>query len=155
MYVENIKSLGILNIVLRDENGNIKEEREVPNMVVNTGLAYIQERMRVGTPTAMSHMALGTSSTAVVRTQSTLVTELGGSRVTVTPSAATETSANDTVQYVASFPAGTGTGAITEAGIFNDASVGTMLSRTVFTVINKAAGDSLTITWKIIMAPGA
>ena len=60
--------------------------------------------------------------------------------------------ANDAVQYVATFAAGTGTGAITEAGIFNDAVTGTMLCRTVFAVINKGSLDTLTITWKVTVA---
>jgi hypothetical protein len=56
------------------------------------------------------------------------------------------------VQYVATFSAGTGTGAITEAGIFNASSAGTLLCRTVFSVINKGALDTLVITWKVTVA---
>ena len=58
--------------------------------------------------------------------------------------------ANDNdVIYVASWAAGDGTGAITEAGIFNSASPGTgqMLCYADFSVINKGAGDTLQITW--------
>ena len=51
--------------------------------------------------------------------------------------------------YVATFPAGTGTGAITEAGILNASSSGTLLCRTVFSVINKGAADTLGITWTV------
>jgi hypothetical protein len=61
----------------------------------------------------------------------------------------TTTVANDAIQFQATFPAGTGTGALTEAAILNAASAGTMLNRVVFSVINKGALDSLTITWKI------
>jgi hypothetical protein len=64
----------------------------------------------------------------------------------------TTTVTGDAIQYVATFPAGSGTAALTEAGIFNAASVGTMMARTVFAVINKGALDTLTITWKITIA---
>jgi hypothetical protein len=47
------------------------------------------------------------------------------------------------------FGAGVGTGALTEAGIFNAATAGVMLSRVVFSVVNKASTDALTITWAI------
>jgi hypothetical protein len=56
------------------------------------------------------------------------------------------------VTYVATFPAGTGTGAVTEAGIFNASSSGTMLCRTVFPVVNKQSGDSMTITWTVTVS---
>jgi hypothetical protein len=53
---------------------------------------------------------------------------------------------------VATFPAGTGTGAITEAGILNAASAGILLCRTTFSVINKGAADTLGITWTVTVA---
>lgn len=47
--------------------------------------------------------------------------------------------------------AGTGTGAITEAGIFDSATqdAGNMWVYSSFDVINKAAGDSLVVTWTL------
>ena len=43
--------------------------------------------------------------------------------------------------------AGDGTGAITEAGVFDASSGGNMWLYTSFAVYNKAAGDSFTLTW--------
>ena len=45
MINENLKLSGQLNIVLKDKAGNIKDQRDVKNLVVNTGLAYIASRM--------------------------------------------------------------------------------------------------------------
>jgi hypothetical protein len=59
---------------------------------------------------------------------------------------------NNIVTYTATFPAGTGTGALTEAGVFNDSSAGDMLCRTTFSVVNKAAADSMIITWAITIS---
>ena len=149
MLQDNIKTKGTLSLVLTDEFGNVKQQDE-HNLVVSAGLAYIASRMKDATATAMSHMAVGSGSTAAAAGNTTL-TELG--RVTLTSTTIVTTSvANDAVQYVATFPAGTGTGAITEAGIFNNVTAGTMLCRTVFAVINKGSLDTLTITWKVTVA---
>lgn len=145
--IDFLKARGQLTLTLTREDGST-EEQTVENLVVNLGLAYIVSRMKDATATAMSHMAIGTGTTAAAGSQSTLVTE--AARVALTSTTlVTTTVANDAVQYAATFGAGVGTGAITEAAILNAATVGTMLARTVFAAINKGALDSLTITWKI------
>jgi len=134
---------GTLGIVLTDENGNLKQELNVTNLVVDTGLAYIASRMKDATATAMTHMAIGSGTNDPAPANTALQTQLG--RVSLTSTTVT----GNSVAYIASFAAGTGTGAVTEAGIFNASSGGTMLCRTEFAVINKAAGDSMTITWTV------
>jgi hypothetical protein len=62
------------------------------------------------------------------------------------------TASTNIVTAVASFIAGTGTGAVTEAGIFNAGVAGTMLCHTTFPVVNKEAGDSIAITWAITVS---
>ncbi len=147
MINENLKLSGQLGIVLRDKDGNIKEERTEKNLVVTTGLNYIASRMKDATANVMSHMALGSGTTSAAAGQTDLVTLLGSREAldstTVTANA---------VAYVASFEAGDATGAVTEAGIFNAASSGTMLCRTVFSVVNKAADDTMTVTWTITLS---
>ena len=138
-----LSAKGALSIVVKDSNGDLKQELNVTNLVVDTGLAYIASRMKDASATAMSHMAIGSGTNDPAAGDTALQTELG--RVALTSTTVT----NNSVAYVASFPAGTGTGAVTEAGIFNAASGGTMLCRTEFAVINKAAGDSMTITWTV------
>lgn len=150
MLKDNIKTNGTLTLVLTDENGNVKQQDE-HNLVVSSGLAYIASRMKDATATAMSHMAVGAGTVAAAPGNNALGSELG--RVTLTSSTIVTTSVtNDAIQYVATFGAGTGTGAVTEAGILNAASAGTLLCRTVFAVINKGALDTLTITWKVTVA---
>ena len=56
------------------------------------------------------------------------------------------------VTYVATFGAGTGTGAVTEAGILNASSSGTLLCRTEFNVVNKGSSDSMTVTWTVTVS---
>tara|TARA_B100000242_G_C43010928_1_gene470032 strand:- start:894 stop:1340 length:447 start_codon:yes stop_codon:yes gene_type:complete len=143
MINDSIKLTGELKLTLTRPDGHVKHEVIVPNLVVTTGKNFIASRMKDATATAMTHMAIGTGSTAAAAGNTTLGNEAG--RVALT---STTVSANN-VAYVATFPAGTGTGAITEAGLFNASSSGTLLCRTVFSVINKAAADTLGITWTV------
>lgn len=143
MLKETPKASGELKIVLRDEKGNIKDERQVKNLVVTTGVNYIADRMADAAESAMSHMAVGTGSTAAAAGDTALGTE--SARVSLDSTTQTD----DTVVYVATFGAGTGTAALTEAGILNAASGGTMLCRTVFSTISKGASDSLEVTWSV------
>jgi len=151
MLEDNLRAIGVLTLSLRDSEGNLKQEVTVPNTVVNAGKAFIAQSMiktTTNSPVAMTHMGIGTGVTAVAPAQTALVTETG-TRSAVSPTNTTVTVTNDTIQYVATFAAGNGTAALTEAGIFNASSAGTMLCRTVFSVINKGADDSLTITWRV------
>ena len=143
MIYDSMKATGRLSIVVKDKNGAVKETREVENLVVTSGLQYIASRMANTDSGVMSHMALGSGTTAAAAGDTALGSELG--RVAFT----SDTVTGAQIVYVAAFDPGTATGAVTEAGIFNAASAGTMLCRTVFDVVNKAADDSLTITWTV------
>jgi hypothetical protein len=145
MIQESIKAKGELQIKLFGPDGKLKAEQNVSNLVVTTGKTFIAARM-VGTPTAMSHMAIGSGTTDPVVGDTALETELG--RVALTSSA----SSGAVVTYIASFGAGTGTGAVTEAGILNADTGGTLLCRTEFAVLNKGADDSMSITWTITVS---
>lgn len=150
MIKDTLKLKGELTIVVKDKDGKVKETRNEKNLVVNSGLEYICSRM-VGTgASAMSHMAIGSGTTAATGSQTDLVSILGA-RETLDSSTA---SAN-TVTYTSSFEAGDGTGAVTEAGIFNAVTAGTMLCRTTFPVVNKGANDTMAITWTITLSATA
>lgn len=145
MIEDQIKLTGQVSIQLFDKDGNIKDSREIKNLVVSVGKTFIAARM-VGTPTEMSHMALGADNTAAAVGDTALGSELG--RVAL----ASDTSSGAIVTYTASFPAGTATGANVEAGIFNASSGGTLLCRTVFAVVNKGVDDAMAITWAITVS---
>jgi hypothetical protein len=117
--------------------------RDIDNLVVTTGKGYVASRMKDATATAMSHMAVGTGSTAAAAGDTTL----GGEAARVALASTTVSGA--VVTYVATFPAGTGTAALTEAAVLNASSSGTMLCRTVFLTVNKSANDSMSISWAV------
>lgn len=144
---ELISVKGRLKIHVFDaETLETKDYFEVDNLVVNAGLDYIASRMKDAAATPMSHMAVGSDNTAASAGQTALGSELG--RVALTSTTVTA----NVVEYIATFGAGTATGAIVEAGIFNDGVAGTMLCRTVFSVVNKGAADAMTITWEVTVA---
>jgi hypothetical protein len=145
MIHDGLQLRGRLNIVVVDALGNIKDEREVDNLVVTTGKSFVASRMKDTTSSVMSHMAIGTGSTAAAAGDTALGSE--SARVSLTSTTVT----NNDVVYVATFAAGTpsSAAAITEAAIFNASSSGTMLCRTVFSTINKQSADALSITWTV------
>ena len=107
MIQDSIKLTGELRITVTNPEGNITQETVIPNLVVTTGKNYIASRMKDASATAMSHMAIGTGSTAAAAGNTALASEAG--RVALTSTTVT----NNAVAYVATFAAGTGTGAIT------------------------------------------
>lgn len=142
---DGLKLRGDVALVLRDKDGNVKDERNIKNLIVDSGLNFICDRMK-NDETAMTHMALGSGSTAAAAGDTSLGSQLGSREALDS-----DTVSSNTITYTSSFEAGDATGAVTEAGIFNAASGGTMLCRTVFAVVNKSADDSLSVTWTITL----
>ena len=147
MINDKLKLRGDVALVLKDKDGNIKDSREIHNLVVSTGVTLICSRMAGASAGVMSHMALGSGTTAASAGQTDLVSILGSREALDSTSAS-----SNTITYVSSFEAGEGTGAVTEAGVFNASSSGTMLCRTVFPAVNKQADDTMSVTWTITLS---
>ena len=146
MFTESVKVKGNLEVILLDQSGIQKDYRKIENLVVAVGKDVIAARLIGNTLAVMSHMAVGSSATTAATSQTALGTELG--RVTLDSTAR----AANTITYVATFPAGTGTGSLTEAGILNASSSGNLLCRTTFGIVTKGAGDTVVITWNVTVA---
>lgn len=156
---EFLKVRGMVSYLLKDKDGNVKLNRTIHNQIQNLGLAAIASLIATDNPqteTAFDYIAIG-SGTGQAVTDTTLATEIttnGGARrggADVTATSATDTVANDTIQFQTTFSF-TGSLAITEAGILNAGAAGTLLAYQDFSAINVANGDSLQITWKITFA---
>jgi hypothetical protein len=145
---EFVKAIGQLKIVVTAPDGTIKHNDEYNNLVVTTGLNYIASRMKDATATAMTHMSVGTGTSSAAAGNTALGAE--SARVALTSTTVT----NNAVAYAATFPAGTPATltALTEAGIFNASSAGTMLCRTVFAAVNKDTADTMSITWTVTVS---
>ena len=147
LHKSNVGSKGELTILLKKATGD-NEVYEFKNLAVSTGLNFIVSRMKEDTDAVMSHMSVGEGTTAADLGDITLESEIAGSRVALTSTTVT----GNTITYVATFEPGVGTGAVTESGIFNDGTAGTMLCRKVFPVVNKQPGDSMTVNWTVTIS---
>lgn len=126
-------------------DGQLKSEQFIHNLVTTAGKNMIADRLlavpTLGVPT---HMAIGTGTPAATL----LGTEVA--RVAFT----SKLRSGAVVTMIGDFPAGTGTGAITEAGCFDVATANTvnMHLSASFAAINKLAADSLSITWTLTIS---
>lgn len=133
------------------------DRRLVANLVTSAGKAAIASRINGnGAEALFDKIGWGTGAVAAAAGDTALGAEkdaAGGVSTTHVVSAATvsrvtTTVTNDTAQMVGTATS-SGTIAITESGVFNAASAGTLLARQVFTAVNVVSGDSIQFTWKI------
>jgi len=145
---EILKATGELKITVTSKDGAVKQEQVVKNLVVTSGLNFISARMNGTSPAVMSHMAVGTGTTAAALGDTALGTE--SARVALTSAVVTD----NAIVYTGTFGMNTPATltALTEAGIFNASSGGTMLCRTVFPTVNKDVNDTLTIIWTVTIS---
>jgi len=129
-------------------DGRLVKTWEAPNLVVNTGLAWLAGALSgdVADPSIAKYIGIGTGSTAAAAADTTLETEVE-SRATGTQSRVTTDTANDTYQAVGTITM-TQNRSITEVGILSASSGGTLFSRSVFTAEVIASGNSLQVTYQ-------
>jgi len=148
MIDETMQLQGAMTLIVRRADGDIETVHK-DNIIVNVGFDFIADAIgkSASRPLVMGFIALGTGTTAAAASQSALVSELDRNAATYA-----HTTGTKAFSFTADFPAGDGTGAITEAGVFNAASGGIMLDRVVFPVVNKGADDSLTAVFTFTMS---
>ncbi len=142
MAEDQSTATGVVTIVLTGPDGKVKETRKA-NTVTTAGKAGIADQL-LASPSLNkpTHMAVGTGSPS----GTALGTELDRNALT------TKTRSTNVVTMVGDWAAGDGTGAITEAGLFDAASTGNMYCSASFSVINKGAADTLSISWALTIA---
>lgn len=144
---DTFKLKGKLNLTLLDSEGNVKQVVETENTVTTVGKYLIADQLLASPSLAKpGWMEVGTGTGGTT----TLNAYVSGSRTALD----SKTRNNAVVTMVCTFGAGVGTGALTEAGIFNVVTQNTadMLCYATFSTINKAAGDSLVITWTLTVS---
>jgi len=148
---DKVKATGVVTVSL---NGKVVQV--VDNLVVTAGKEWIAARM--ATADTMTHMGIGTGTTAAAIGDTALETEI---TTIATRNALNVPGGNvsgATITYEASWGAddpditAPTTTDITEAGIFTASSGGTMLARAILAVINKGETDSMTISWVITIS---
>jgi len=134
-----------IRATLKHPDGS-EEIFEFENTLTELGDALIADALSDRGVTLPSHMAVGTG-TGQDAADTTLATELA--RVALDSTTQGTGASDNDVTWIATFAAGTGTGAITEAGLFNANPAGVMFSVTSFAVINKGAADILIFSWTL------
>ena len=128
-------------LTVRDKNGNVKHEYDSgwrENGITNAGMAEVAGLITLDVGgTAFDYIAIGTGTTSFDPSQTALANEI--KRKGATGSRVTTVVTNDTAQYVTTFSSAdglSGTSAVTESGVFNASTGGTMLCRQVFSALN-------------------
>ena len=150
-WMDGVIMSGVMEAHLFDKSGRLKERREVHNTVTVLGHKMAADQL-LAAPTVAKPgwMEVGTG-TGQDANDSVLAAYIASSRTALDSKTR---GANAIVTMVCTMGAGVGTGAITEAGLFNVVTQNTtdMILYSSFSVVNKAAGDSLVITWTLTFA---
>lgn len=141
---DKVKVSGSVLLELIDPEGNVVDRFKKDNLVVTAGLTLLLSRLG-GSGNALTHTGIGSGTTPPAPADTDLQTSIIR-RVFDTPGGSV---VGTTITFYCLIPAGTGTGTITEAGLFNALSGGTMFSRIVFDAMTKSASLSLAVSWTI------
>lgn len=148
---DTIKLKGTYELTCISSSGDIKWVQKADNIVTNAGKAQLALLCVDATAVPFTYIAVGTSSTAVSATDTTLnaeITDTGLQRVSATVTRVTTSVTNDTYRASTTFTA-TGSKTIEEVGIFNAASGGTMLSHALTTSKSVANTDQLSVVYTL------
>jgi len=154
---ENMDMRGKLRIIAEDRSGRIVHDCRHNNRIVTSGRRLVAELYAgVGgtPPSQVSHMAVGTGSTAAADNQIELDAERARNAV-ITPVYneiidAGVSRVKVTLQTVFDFDEANGDEPLREAGIFTAAADGTMYNRVVFDPVTKTDTFKLTLIWDIV-----
>lgn len=132
-----------VSVQLRGPDGRLKAHRNIYNTVTTAGKNGIADQIlaapSLGKPT---HMAVGTGTGGTT----TLNAESDRNALT------SKTRSSAVVTMVGDWAPGDATAALTEAGVLTASSAGDLWLYTTFSVINKAAADTLSITWTLTIS---
>ena len=140
---ENVK------FTLKDLDGNIIEESEHCNTIVNDGLSLVRNWLAGDTVDEPVALGVGTNNTAVTNSDTSLGTEY------TRASASVSKDGDYVVEYTHDFTFGSGVSeTIYEAGLFDSAvpSGSTMIARTTDSGKAVDSTKTLTVTWTITVS---
>jgi hypothetical protein len=149
-------SLGIqgkIKLVLKDQSGNVKDVREVKNLVVDTGEEHVADRL-AATPAQLpiTLMKLGTGTTDPSGGMTALQGTILHSQLLDNGYPQVDVGTPNSVIYMATFGTGEGTGSVTEAGLFtSDSPDNIMVAMQKFDAVVKGANDILEVTWTLVL----
>lgn len=145
-----IKLRGSLRIHVKDLEGNILQEIKHDNLMVNSGRAWALGQLTTNLITTRSFnwIAVGSNTSAPVTSDTVLgneVTRLAFAALIST----TLTGATPSWQAQITLATNQANTTLSEAGIFNDAAAGTMLSHVTFASFVKATSNTIAISYTV------
>jgi len=147
---DSIGIKGKLHIVLKDEDGNIKQDKVLHNTITNGMDEHIADQMSDQTEAQISYMCIGsgTGQSAASTDLSNFISIMALSGTS--PVQGTGGDDNDVI-YSAYWAAAAGTGSIREAGIFigSATSRADMMTYNDALTVNKGVNDTLKIDWTV------
>lgn len=146
MFKSKMGIKGKCHVKLFGSDGELKDERIIYNTVTELADAHVADTMSDQGDGTIDYIAVGTGS-GQGSGDTGLDTSLDRNALTSTTQGAG--AADNDVIYVGDWAAGDGTGAITEAGIMRDDDDTKLMFYADFAAVNKAAGDTLQITWTV------
>lgn len=144
---DQINTVGHMTGELFGPDGKLKQRVEIKNTVTVLAHKMAADQWLAAPAVAVpGWMEVGTGS-AQDANDSTLETYIAGSRTAL--DSKTRGGADAIITMVCTFPAGTGTGTITEAGVFNVVTENTtdMILYATFGAVTKGADDAFVVTW--------
>ncbi len=142
---DSFKVAGSVTLTSYNSSNVVCNTLHIPNLVVSTGKTFIASRMSSNTANVMGFIAVGFGSEITAPTTTALQSENARASTSVTGG----TASGNTVTYSSSFGFNEANGSLTEAGIFNEPSGGTMLCRTTFPAYVKTSSEVLAVSWTI------
>jgi len=139
---EILKIEDVCYAIVEHKDGRIEIVETDPDLVVNAGLNFYQQRMYSDTPIKMAYGAVGTGTNAPAAGDTALQTEVLRKTLTVTTNPST---GKAHLEFVVDYTEANGN-TLTEVGIFNAAAAGTMLMRKLFaSSIPKTSDKKITV----------
>ena len=148
-------------VEVRGPDGALKQRVEFTNLVTQVGDQYIGDRAAgIGAITAITGMQLGTGTTAVAKTGAgaAIVTLVAASLVAVGAPTSSLSGSSRRIAYATTWAAGTATATGISEVVMTNQATGTQtaapasatVARALLSpTVNKAAGDSLSVTWNV------
>jgi len=133
---------GTVTLLKFNKKGEIVEETRLNNLLVDTGLEYAAKLLNGVSTSPFQYIAIGSGSTSPQITDTALESEIDRT------SASTFYESPFKANFTAIFNFSSSV-TIREAGIFNDATSGNLLSRVTFAAKSFDAGESLGVAWTI------
>lgn len=147
MTREELELSANVTIIVSDAAGREVSRERRHNLVVTAGRNQVAAYLAADDPAPPSHIAVGTSATAVSASQTALVAEVFRSTLTKT----VQTSGTVTFSHYVSTDEANGN-TIREAALLSASSGGTMTARVTHDAVVKTASVAITYVWEVGLA---